>query len=314
MQKAAPIYETMDPADIMARYHSENPAVRTGAINDMLQFLDGYIKSQLRQRASSFLARDYDDLMQQCRVCIIDDMAHYDPSKARPTTYFLRSISHGIAEYLDANYMHATSHFSKMAKDWSRGASRLESRGLPVDDVSVAIAMDIPLEQAQKGKACAQAAQESHYATEADLDLMAPQTVSGPEEIVMNGEKKHLWEEMSRLVDPVSWEMFVRYNGIDGDDTKCSYTQIAHEFGYSIGEVKQRIEKTRRILQRNPELNRYYHKSHDRNMRRLGNISMSFLPSTSDLKGYGMGGASVEACSFSDADDEDGAVTIEFDA
>ena len=49
-------------------------------------------------------------------------------------------------------------------------------------------------------------------------------------------------------------------------------------------------------------------------MRRLGNISMSFLPSTSDLKGYGMGGASVEACSFSDADDEDGAVTIEFDA
>ena len=170
------------------------------------------------------------------------------------------------------------------------------------------------LEQAQKGKACAQAAQESHYATEADLDLMAPQTVSGPEEIVMNGEKKHLWEEMSRLVDTVSWEMFIRYNGIDGDDTKCSYTQIAHEFGYSIGEVKQRIEKTRRILQRNPELNRYYHKSHDRNMRRLGNISMSFLPSTSDLKGYGMGGASVEACSFSDADDEDGAVTIEFDA
>lgn len=92
---------SFDYKKVMRDYHSDNPATKNAAVETMLNSLKGFIFSCMQKNYPTYIASEYNDMLQSAYLAIIKSMENYDPELSSPTTYFAIYIKQGIQLHLN---------------------------------------------------------------------------------------------------------------------------------------------------------------------------------------------------------------------
>lgn len=128
--------------EIMAMYHEGNKEL---AGEFAVEEMEGYIKSLMKTKFSSY-SKYYEDLYQEGLKGLFEALPTYDPTKAKPTTYFHRFVVHNMFEYITTFVSQSTAHYQKFAKMIRDVEKRYEMQGRPCSDADICIETGVNME------------------------------------------------------------------------------------------------------------------------------------------------------------------------
>lgn len=108
-------------------------------VSYLLDYLENFIKYRIRERHAT-LGAEFEDLMQQGRMAIIEHAKEFDPRRAQASTYFIRYIDQRIKESTDTKcmnkyYLGIACKLEKVAKDYNY--TGLDDPNLTLHDLQI---------------------------------------------------------------------------------------------------------------------------------------------------------------------------------
>ncbi len=249
--------EAREIQDIMCRYRSGDAEIRQGAISDMVNKLQNYVRYIIKRNFATYATKYYEDLYQEGIMAVIQGMDKYDPNIARPTTYFHRLILHEMTKYINSMVSKTTAHYAEKITRISKVIDQYEQRGIKWTEQDLSIETGFPLETVAQCMKIKNRTNEVHFENIGIIENDISERNTSPEEIYLENEKLEIIRKALNSLDNEEKEVVSCYIGLSGY-MKSSFAETSEKLGIPIDRVKKVYYRSIRKMRTNPYLNRIF--------------------------------------------------------
>lgn len=133
-------YSVPEWQEMIQDYKSENLMKKDKAMTKIYCSLYPFIKYLATRYYKDYMPKHTEDLESAGKIGLFSILNDYDPTKAKPTTWFSRAIIHEMRDYVDREIHHTTPHYQNHLREIRRYINDRQTKGVPytIDDIMIA--------------------------------------------------------------------------------------------------------------------------------------------------------------------------------
>lgn len=247
-------YSIKEWVELVEKYNHGTPDEKNEACELIYCAMIPFIKYLAKTLYSSYMPRYTEDLESAGKIGLFNILADYDPTKAKPTTWFSRSIIHEMRDFIDQEVHHTTPHYQNHLREIKKYINECKTKGVSytIDDIMIAtgypkqtiINCTLLYERNQNQVSMEQFVGESKLAIMDTLVSPSP----NPEDVVLENEQKEMIQRiMNTYLTETERNVTKRRHGFD-DNLTMSSSDIAEELGLKKQDVRPIINMAERKL------------------------------------------------------------------
>lgn len=232
----------------LARYQSDDPIVRTQALEEILEDHKKFISHIINKHFSSYKNQWFEDLYSCGVIGLIESLPKYDPDKSMPTTHFGRYIIHEIYDFIAKFVQQTTTHYASKLAAINRAIAELEREGIETPTVvDIAMRSGIKPEIVMKSLAIQAAAQNKSLESEEYISNLMSDLQAQPDEIVEQNEGIDIMYRAIQALPCKMREVVLRKNGLCGYESQPNDV-ISRETGIPPNQIRRIYAKALKLL------------------------------------------------------------------
>lgn len=232
----------------MVRFRSDDPAVRTKALEEILDDHKKFITHIINKHFSSYKNQWFEDLYSCGVIGIIESLPKYDPDKSMPTTHFTRYMIHEMYDFIAKFVQQTTTHYAAKLAVINRAIADFEREGIENPSiVDIAMKTGIKPEIVMKAMAIQTAAQNKSLESEEYISNLMSDSMEQPDEIVERNEGIRLMYRSILNLPHRMREVVLRKNGLCGYETQSNEV-ISRETGIPPNQIRRIYAKALKLL------------------------------------------------------------------
>jgi RNA polymerase sigma factor for flagellar operon FliA len=114
----------------MARYHSDDPAVRDRATEEIIHDYGGFITHLIQRHFSGYISKYFEDMFSVGNIGLLEALKRYNPDKSMPTTFFASYIVHSIYEFVSEFIGQTSRHYAAKIVKINKAKAELKAEGI----------------------------------------------------------------------------------------------------------------------------------------------------------------------------------------
>lgn len=267
-----------DICDQMRRYHSEDQDERDEALIEILQEHAGLISMVIDKNFSKFAGEYRDDMMSCGKLGIMEALKKYDPSKAKPSTFFTIYIMHEIYDFITRYVMKTTPYYANEIKAVRRAMTEFETmNGKDATIMDVSYMTGISTKNVQRALDIVTFGQTKDYETESFLDGIMTKFDKSPEEkMIDKEEEKAIYQAFSCLDEVEIKVLCLKYGLLDED--ACTNADIAQKVNIPLDAVRRTVNKAITKLRHEPTLKSLFNDNIRDKRRKIQREEIAIVP------------------------------------
>ena len=241
----------------MVRFHSEDPAIRTQALEEILEDHKKFITHIINKHFSSYKNQWFEDLYSCGVIGIIESLPKYDPDKSMPTTHFTRYMIHEMYDFIAKFIQQTTTHYAAKLAIINRAIAEFEREGIENPTIiDIAMKTGIKPEIVMKDMAIQTAAQNKSLESEEYISNLMSDSREQPDEIAERNEGVEILYRAIHNLPYRMREVVLRRNGLCGYEVQSNEV-ISRETGIPPNQIRRIYAKALKML-RESEIKDFY--------------------------------------------------------
>ena len=241
----------------MVRFHSEDPAIRTQALEEILEDHKKFITHIINKHFSSYKNQWFEDLYSCGVIGIIESLPKYDPDKSMPTTHFTRYMIHEMYDFIAKFIKQTTTHYAAKLAIINRAIAEFEREGIENPTIiDIAMKTGIKPEIVMKAMAIQTAAQNKSLESEEYISNLMSDSREQPDEIAERNEGVEILYRAIHNLPYRMREVVLRRNGLCGYEVQSNEV-ISRETGIPPNQIRRIYAKALKML-RESEIKDFY--------------------------------------------------------
>lgn len=244
-----------DIAIQMARYHSDNCEVRETATAEIINDYTKFISYIINTRYASY-KNDWEELMQQGILGILNALQTYNPAISKPTTYFYSYIVHELTDYV-SNYKSTVSpYYAAQINKVKNAISQLEKKGIKYSEHEISVLTGYSIEAVCRIFELINRTNILHYESDDYLESCITQNEISPETHYIKAEQNRIIHNALLCLPSIERKIVMLKTGFLIE--KQTYKSIANQLTLPVEQVKQLYQQALLKLKRQPEMKKEF--------------------------------------------------------
>jgi RNA polymerase sigma factor (sigma-70 family) len=239
----------------MFRYHSLDSQIREAATAEIINDYTKFISYIINTRYASYKS-DWEELMQQGVLGILNALQTYDPELSKPTTYFYSYIVHELTDYV-SNYKSTVSpYYAAQINKVKNSISELEKKGIPYSEHEISVLTGYSIESVCRILELINHINILHYESDDYLESCLTQNEKSPEAHYIINEQNRIIHNALLCLPTIERKIVLLKIGFSIE--KQTYKAIAKQINLPVEQVKQLYQQALQKLRRHPEMRKEF--------------------------------------------------------
>ncbi|BCJ93066.1 hypothetical protein acsn021_06350 [Anaerocolumna cellulosilytica] len=244
-----------DITEQMYRYHSSNSEIREAGTAEIINDYTKFISYIINTRYASYKS-DWEELMQQGVLGILNALQTYDPALSKPTTYFYSYIVHELTDYV-SNYKSTVSpYYAAQINKVKNSISELEKKGIQYTEHEISVLTGFSIESVCRILDLINRTNILHYESDDYLESCLTQNEKSPETHYIINEQNRIIHDALLCLPQIERKIILLKIGFSIE--KQTYKAIAKQVNLPVEQVKQLYQQGLQKLRRQPEMRKEF--------------------------------------------------------